>query len=111
MDITHLLNIPATLTSVTKGEPDALNHATVVETDRQILCHVEPKLRNEENTDRQDVQRAEFLAFFDPSETVTGDDRLTVGSAVYELLGPPQDWFDPRTGVLTYITANIVRTA
>lgn len=110
LNVARLLTIPATLTRVVDGvERDELNHPVETTETVEVRCWVHPE-QGDETTAGADTQTWRFLGYFPPDTTLTGWDRLTLGAAVYELVGPPEMWTHPLTGADEYQTARLVRT-
>lgn len=94
----RLMTLPATLTRVTHtGAVDVYNNPTDVTQTVSVLCWFE-QLSADERTGSQDQQSETHRVFFPADVDPTGWDRVAVNGLVLELVGPPWQPVNPRTG-------------
>jgi hypothetical protein len=102
--------IPATLTTVTAGERDDMNHPAEVTATESVLVWVHPEMSSED-TGTRPVATTRFVGYLLPCTEPTGTSRLTIGTAEYEFDGPPKEWTHPMTTRRIGWEAALVRTS
>lgn len=98
MSLTGLLNQSCTITTRTDaatkdryGNPDQTESATTT------VCYAEQRTRTETSDGKGEVQQEQWLVMLPAGTTVNGLDKITVGSLVLEVTGPPWTVRNPRT--------------
>lgn len=113
MDISHLLNLTATITRVADtGAVDDYGDPTDETTTTTAKCWVDRPGWARDANERIGVEnwQVELVdLFFPPGTALAGNDRVTVSGVTYELAGPPLDRIDPRTSQPVYVTATARR--
>ena len=100
---------PATITTVSlSGPPDAHGVAGEVVTQRSVRCWLHQTQRSEQTAPVG--EQAETWSLYLPVGTVvSGEDRITVGSDVFELTGPPWPVLHPTSQKVTHVEATVKR--
>ncbi len=112
MDPSHLLNMDATITTVTEGAGDDYGDPTEETTSRNVKCWIDRSgLVREagEQVGLDDWQQETVNLYLPAGTALTGRDRVTVEGVTYEVFGPPFDRIDPRTNQSVYVTAQLRR--
>lgn len=120
MDPTRLFTLTATITHVDPdaADPDEYGNPGVVETETTTDCEIQQAVRNEDTVDsgQQSEDWVLFLAPIGEDEggylievELEGSDRVEVNGISYEVIGPPWQVRNPRTGVVTHIEARVRR--
>lgn len=110
MSLAALINQACTITTRTEGAKDRMGDPTLTESSTAALCYCEQRQRSE-TTAAGDVQTQDWLVMFPLGTTVAGSDKVTVGSLVLEVVGPPWTVRNPRLGANSHIEANARMTA
>ncbi len=114
MDITRLLNLPCTIHTVTDGAVDEYGDPTVTTTDTDTVCWYERRNNSTEGNERSGAENwlIDTLDLYLPAGTaIGGDDRVTIGDDLYEVLGPPHQYTHPRHVTGVYVSAIIRRVS
>lgn len=110
----RLLNIACTIHTVTESTADIYGDPTTTATTTDTVCWID---RRGNTTDAaEQVGEANWQTdtldlYLPAGTTVTGNDRVTVNSQLYELVGPPHEHLHPRTGAGVYVAAKIRRVS
>lgn len=97
MSLATLLNQSCTITRVgaTAGT-DRYGNPNTAETTTTTVCYAEQRSRSE-HTANADSQSQEWLVVLPAGTDVDGNDRITIGTLVLEVVGPPWSARNPRT--------------
>lgn len=87
-----------------------MNRPIDVETSTDVRCWVAPE-QSDETTDGRIIATTRFVGYFPPCTEIFATSKLTLGTATYEVDGPPQEWTHPRTLAVVGVTAKLIRTA
>ena len=109
--VRRLMRLQATLTTVSMSttEVDEMNQPLEVTTTSTICCWVAPEESSETGESRQ-VGSTPFVGYFPTCITAYTTSRLTLGTAIYEFDGPPQEWIHPLSRETIGWTAKLIRT-
>ena len=114
MDIRRLLNLPCTIHTVTESTADAYGDPTLTTSNTSALCWIDRRGNlgdGSEETGPTNWQTDTLDLYLDAGTTITGNDRVTVASVLYEVVGPPHEHLHPRTGDGAYVSAVIRRVS
>lgn len=112
MDIGRLLNLDATLTTVTADTVDVYGDPTDSPTSTAVKCWIDRRGTQrdaDELVGDADWQIELLDLYLPPGTAATGRDRLTVRGVEYEIIGPPHEHIHPVTGQPVYVEARIRR--
>lgn len=113
MNVSHLLNLTATVSRVAyDGPEDEFGDPTQTATTSSYRCWIEQAGASDERTSNEDAQREDFTVYLEPAAAgrLGGSDRVAVGGEVFEVVGPPWNVTNPRSGVLEFVRAHLRRT-
>lgn len=103
MTVATLLNQACTITSRTDAATvDRYGNPDRTETTADTVCYAEQRTRNE-NTGEDAVAGEDWLVMLPVGTTVDTADKITVGSLVLEVTGPPWPVHNPRTQSTSHI--------
>jgi hypothetical protein len=103
MSFSSLLTQNATITHVTMdGSDDEYNMPTASETTSSAPCFLDP-VGGSEDTVLRAQGIADAKAFFEADVALSKADRMTVGGRVFEVVEPPEVFFNARTGEAHHI--------
>jgi len=114
MDIRRLLNIPCTIHAVSESTVDEYGDPTLSTSDTDAVCWVDRRGNlgdGGEESGPTNWQTDTLDLYLDAGTTITGDDRVTVGDLLYEVVGPPHEHLHPRTADGVYVSAVIRRVS
>jgi len=115
MDIRRLLNVPCTIHTVTESTVDSYGDPTLTTTtDTETVCWIDRRGDLGDGTEESgptNWQTDTLDLYLDACETLGGNDRVTVNSALYEVIGPPHEHLHPRTADGAFISAVIRRVS
>lgn len=103
MSLANLMNQSCTVTTRTDAATtDRYGNPDRTEATTSTTCYAEQRTRTE--TAGEGVVAAEdWLVLLPAGTTVDANDRVTVGSLVLEVVGPPQPVYNPRTKATSHI--------
>ena len=110
----RLMNIACTVHTVSEGAVDEYGDPTTTSRDRSTVCWVDRRGNTGDGAETAGPAnwQTDTLDLYLPAgTTITGDDRVTVGSLLYEVLGPPHEHLHPLTGDGVYVSARIRRVS
>lgn len=103
MSLAALMNRACTVTHITDdGPPDEYGDPTEQTTTTSTVCYCEQRNASED-TVNADTQAEDWLVMLPAATAVDGNDRVTVGSLVLEVQGPPWPAYNPRTAAVSHI--------
>ena len=106
--IARILTMTGTLVTMRPGTPDVYgNTARVADpVTASVRCYIEQVDAVEVIVDRE-TYIANYIGFLPAGTTVGPADHLVVGGATYEVIGPPDSVFNPRTGTEHHLEVNL----
>lgn len=114
MNPERLLNIPCTIHTVSESTVDEYGDPTTSTRNRSTVCWIDRRGNHGDGTEQvgEANWQTDTLDLYLPAgTTITGNDRLTVSSLLYEVVGPPHEHLHPRTGDGVYVAARIKRVS
>lgn len=112
MSLAGLLNQSCTITTRTDAATkDRYGNPDQTEATTTTACYCEQRSRTETKTGDGEVQQEEWLVMLPAGTTVNGHDKITVGSLVLEVVGPPWSVRNPRTQSASHVECNARRAA
>lgn len=93
------------------GTKDRYGNPDVTETTTTTVCYCEQRTRTESSDGKGEVQQEEWLVMLPAGTTVDGLDKITVGSLVLEVTGPPWSVRNPRTQSTSHVELTARRAA
>ncbi len=107
MSLAGLLNQSCTITTrADSATKDRYGNPDQTESTATTVCYAEQRSRTETSTGDGEVQQEDWLVMFPTGTTVNGLDKVTVGSLVLEVVGPPWTVRNPRTQSDSHIECN-----
>lgn len=103
----RLLKMPVTLHLRSPGAEDEHGNPVDTETNVVTVGHVALQRPVEEDS----TVGEQFRLFLKAGEILSGWDAVTAGGFKYEVIGQPWEVFNPRTGVVHHIEADIRRAS
>jgi hypothetical protein len=70
------------------------------------VCYAEQRSRSETKDGQGEVQQEDWLVILPAGTTVNGLDKITVGTLVLEVVGPPWPVRNPRTQSESHVECN-----
>jgi len=111
MTLAALLNQTCTITTRTASATvDRYGNPTDTEATTSTTCYCEQRQRSE-NTVDANVQSEDWLVMLPAGTDVAGNDKITVGSLVLEVVGPPWPVRNPRTQSASHVECNARQVA
>lgn len=113
MNPQRLLNVPCTIHTVTEGTADAYGDPTLSTSDTRTVCWVDRRSSkdNTEDSGAENWLTANSDLYLPAGTDVTGNDRVTVGGDLFEIIGPPYQHVHPLTTTPIYVIAKIRRVS
>lgn len=106
MSLAALLNQACTITTRTDAATkDRYGNPDVTESTTTTVCYAEQRSRTEPGGEDA-VASEEWMVMFPTGTTVDAHDKITVGSLVLEVVGPPWPVRNPRTQSTSHIECN-----
>lgn len=106
MSLAALMNQACTITTRTAGATtDRYNNPVDTEATTSAVCYCEQRQRTED-TVNANTQTQDWLIMFPLGTTVAGADKVTVGTLMLEVVGPPWTVHNPRTRADSHIECN-----
>jgi len=105
MSFDRLLNQPLTIQRLPVGAVDELGNETFVMTSSTVTTGYVEQTGEEEIVHDQRTYIAQWHVVLRPTETIGPGDRVIAGAATLEIVGPPQQVWNPRTEVVHHIDA------
>lgn len=113
-DITPLLNMPCTVTTVTDGPEDEYGDPTETTTDTHTVCWIDRRgvtTHTAETVGEEKWQIDTLDCYLPPNTNINGLSRVTVSGMTYDVLGPPHTYTHPRTLQPVYVHAVVRRVS
>lgn len=107
MNISHLLNVPCTLVSVTDAGEDDYGDPIETTVETATVCWHERRGAGDETTGEADWQADRQDLYLHATEDVSGLDRVVIGGVTFDVIGPPHTHVHPRTATAEFISAVI----
>ncbi|HMV75343.1 MAG TPA: hypothetical protein PKB00_12285 [Microthrixaceae bacterium] len=112
MSLAGLLNQSCTITTRTDaGTKDRYGNPDLTEATTATVCYCEQRTRAEASDGLGEVQQEDWLVMLPAGTTVNGHDKITVGSLVLEVVGPPWPVRNPRTQSTSHVELTARRAA
>lgn len=106
MTLAGLLNQACTITTRTDaGTKDRYGNPDITEATTTTVCYCEQRQRSEQSGEDA-VASEDWLVMLPTGTTVDAHDKITVGSLVLEVVGPPWSARNPRTQSTSHIECN-----
>lgn len=107
MTLAGLLNQTCTITTRTDaGTADRYGNPDQTEATTSTVCYAEQRSRSETKDGKGEVQQEDWLVILPAGTTVNGLDKITVGTLVLEVVGPPWPVRNPRTQSESHVECN-----
>lgn len=107
MSLAGLLNQSCTITTrADSATVDRYGNPAQTESTATTVCYAEQRTRAESSDGKGEVQQEEWLVMLPAGTTVNGHDKITVGSLVLEVVGPPWPVRNPRTQSESHVECN-----
>ena len=112
MTLASLMNQACTITTrADSATVDRYGNPAATETNTAAVCYVEQRQRSEVAGVAGGVQSEDWLVMVPVGTTVDGADKVTVGTLVLEVVGPPWTVRNPRTQSESHIELNARKAA
>ena len=104
----RLLTTPCTIVTVSDGTADVYGDATEDTETTSTYCHYR-QLRSDE-PEGAAVEQSQWRVYLPADTSLTGADRILIGSDSYTLTGDPYPVIRPTTGLVDHVEATVERT-
>lgn len=103
MSVANLLNQACTITTrTTAATTDRYGNPGESTATTTTVCYAEQRNRSED-TANANQQSQDWLVMLPAGTSVDGTDRITIGSLVLEVVGPPWSARNPRTQAVSHV--------
>lgn len=103
MPLADLLNQSCTITTrTTAGTTDRYGNPDETTATVTTVCYAEQRNRGED-TSNANQQSQDWLVLLPAGTSVDGTDRITIGTLVLEVIGPPWSARNPRTQAVSHV--------
>lgn len=104
MTLAALLNQSCTITTrTTAGTTDRYGNPDLSEATTTTTCYAEQRQRGEARDGASEAQSEDWTVVLPAGTSVNGHDKITIGSLVLEVVGPPWSVRNPRTQSTSHV--------
>lgn len=96
----------ATIRTITSAGEDEYGDPVLVETKRSVRCHARPLSSSEQS---EGISEEKWKLYLPPGCPLAVSDRVTVAGIDFEVVTAPADRYNPRTGIVELLEAELER--